>query len=155
MLGSPLGADPRSDLLSQHDAPDVSMVVQVEYDDGEVIVFAEADVGGVHYFQAESQNVHVGDVVEFLGAVHFERIGVVDAIHSGCFQNGLGLDLHGAQRRGGIGREIEIARSAGKNHDSPLLQVTNSSAANERLGPLVHNDRKLRSCIAALLLQSI
>src|ERR1039458_10809141 len=42
-----LRADPRSNLLPQHHPPDVPVLVQVEDDDRQVIVLAQADGGGV------------------------------------------------------------------------------------------------------------
>src|ERR1700674_3141961 len=59
-----LGAHPRPNLLPAHHAPDVAVLIQVEDDDGEVIVLAQADSGRIHHLQAQLQNIHVGNVLE-------------------------------------------------------------------------------------------
>ena len=150
-----MGAYPGSDLLAQHHAANVAVLIQVKDDDRQVIVFAQADGGGVHHLQSQSQNVHIRDLIEFLGTVDFQRIGVVNAIHARRLEDGFSLDLHGAQRSRRIGREIGIASAAGKDHDAALLQVTDCPAADERLSHLVHLDRRLHAGVYALLLERI
>jgi hypothetical protein len=67
-------------------------------------------------------------------------VGRVDAVHLGAFQDGVGLDFHGAQRRGGVGGEVRVARAGGKDHHAPFFEVADGAAPDERLGDGAHLD---------------
>jgi hypothetical protein len=54
--------------------------------------------------QAPLQGVGEGDVVKFFRVGIFLRIGVVDSVHLGSLEDGIGADFIGAQ---GGGRVVE------------------------------------------------
>ena len=51
--------------------------------------------------------------------------------------------------------KIRIAGAAGKYHDAPFFQMTDGAAPDERLGNLVHLDRRHHAGEGVLLLQSV
>jgi hypothetical protein len=65
---------------------------------------------------------------------------VVDAIDAGRLHHDLGADLHGAQRRGRVGREERVARARREDHQAALLEVADGAAADVRLGEALHLD---------------
>ena len=64
------------------------------------------------------------------------------------------MNLRGAQRSSGIGREERITRTGGKDHDAPLLQMAHRATADVGLGHLGDPQRRLHSGGAALLLSA-
>ena len=116
------------------------MLVEVEDDDGQVVVLTKGDGGGVHDFQALLQDVHVGDVLEFRGVFHDHRIGVVDAVDLGGFDDDFSLDFHGAQRRSRVSRKIGIAGASGKDDNSSFFEVAHGAAPDKRFRDLIHFD---------------
>src|SRR5271155_10627 len=99
------------------------MLIQIEDDDGQVVVFAQTDGGGVHHLQPELQNVHIGNVVELPGAVDLQGVGIVDSVNLGGLQNHIRLDLHGAQGCCCVRRKIRVPGPAGENHDAAFFQM--------------------------------
>ncbi len=100
-------------------------------------------------------HVQIGDALEHLRAGNFFRVGVINAVHARGFQNDLGLDFHGAQRRGRVGGKIGIAGAGGENHDAAFFQVARGAAADERLGHLMHFDGAHQAGVAALLFERV
>src|SRR6202047_191259 len=133
-----LRTDQRADLFAEHNPADIAALVQVENDDGQIVVLAQGDGGRVHHVEALLQNIHVGKLRKLLGILHFHRVGVVDAVHFGGFEDGIGFDFHGAQRGGGIGREIRVAGASGKDDDASFFKMPDGAAPDEGLGYLVH-----------------
>src|ERR1035437_5257147 len=131
------------------------MLVEVEDDDRKVVLAAERDRSGIHHPQAALQDLKVADGVEHGGVLHQHRIVGVDAIDLGGLQDGVCLDLHGAQRCGGIGGKVRVAGAAGEYHDPAFLQVTDGAAPDEGLGDLVHLDGGHHAGENVLLLQRI
>src|SRR5581483_1295397 len=91
------GADQRSHFFAGKDAPDVSRTVQVEDDDGQVVLAAKRDGGRVHHLESALEEVEIADLVEHLGVFDQDRIGVVNAVNLGRLHDDVGLDLHGAE----------------------------------------------------------
>src|SRR5512147_1243277 len=85
------GADQRTDLFTGDDTADVAGAIQIENDDGKVVVLAKADGGGVHHLEALLQHFHVADLVEHFGILDDDRIGVVDAVNLRSLENDVGL----------------------------------------------------------------
>ena len=73
------------------------------------------------------------------GVLH--RIGGVNAVDLGSFQDRVRFYFECAQSCGGISREEWIARSRSENYYAPFLKVTNRAPANEWLGQLRDIDR--------------
>src|SRR6266702_7388246 len=87
----------RADLFSQNDPADIPARVQVEDEDRQGILAAEADGGGVHHAQPHLQHVGDTDRLEHLRVAVPGRVAVVDALDLGGLHDDLGVDLHGAQ----------------------------------------------------------
>ena len=62
-----LRADRRTNFFPAEHPPNVPMFIQIKHDDGKIVVLAQADCGGIHYFQPQLEDIHIGDVSEFLG----------------------------------------------------------------------------------------
>src|SRR5580765_3292578 len=116
------------------------MLVEIEDDHRQVIVFAQADCCSVHNLQATLDDFHVGDLLGHGRVLHQEGIGIVDAIDFGGLQDYFCFDLHCPERGGGVGREVGIAGSGSKDHNPLFLEMANRAASNERLRDLVHLD---------------
>src|ERR1039458_7961621 len=86
--------DQRADALSHHHALNVAALIEIEDDNGQVVLAAKRDRGGIHYPQPQPQHVHVGDLVEHGGVFYQHRIVGVDAVNLGGLQDGVCLDLH-------------------------------------------------------------
>src|SRR5262249_5404024 len=52
----------------------------------------------------------------------------------------VGLDLHGAEGGGGIGREVGVAGTCSEDYDAALFEMADGAAANVGFGDLVHFD---------------
>ncbi len=143
MARSLLVCDQRADRLAADHALDVAARVQVEDDDGQLVVAAQRDRGRVHDLEVLLQHLEVGDAVEAPRVGVLDRILVVDAVDLGGLEQHLGVDLHRAQRRRGVGREVGIAGAGGEDDDPPLLEVADRAPADVRLGELLHLDRRL------------
>ena len=108
--------------LAHDGAAQVAGRPQVEDDDGEAIVHAQRDRRGVHHPQSLVDDFEIGNPVEPRGALVDHRVGRVDAVDLRALQDDVGLHLHGAERRRGIGREVWVARAGGKNDDAALFR---------------------------------
>ena len=115
----------------------------VEHHDGHVVVAAERDRRGVHDLQVLGHHVHVVDRVVLDRRRVDARVGAVDAVDArvGALDQHVGLDLGGAQRRGGVGGEERVAGTGGEDDDAALLEVAHRPAADVRLGDAGHLDR--------------
>jgi len=82
---------------------DVAALIQVEDDDGKIIVLAEGGWrSSPSLLRSLLQDVHVGDMGEFLGVLHLHWIGVVNAIDfCVAFYDDVGLDFpsHAVRQR--------------------------------------------------------
>src|SRR5580698_10742063 len=112
------GSHQRSDFFSLYHATNVSGLVHVEDDHGQVVVLAQAHGGQVHHLQPLFQNVHVGDVVVFHRVLEEHWICVVDTLNLSALEQHIGLNFHGAQARGRVGGEEGISDARGKDHNA-------------------------------------
>ena len=69
------------------------------------------------------------------------RIGIVDPVHLGAFEDDVGLDFHRPQRGRRVGAEVRIAGAGAEDHDPAFLEVADGAPADERLGDRAHLDR--------------
>src|SRR5580704_7416450 len=72
----PLRCHERSDRLSRDGALDVACRSQVEHDDGQAVVHAERDGGGVHHLEALLEDLEVRDAVETLRIGMHHGVGI-------------------------------------------------------------------------------
>ena len=72
-----------------------------------------------------------------------------------ALEDDVGLDFHGAQRRGGVGGEVRVAGAGAEHDDAALLEVADGAAADERLGDRAHLDRGHDARHHALLLERV
>src|SRR4029077_11523746 len=110
----------------------------VEDDDGQAVVHAERDRGGVHDREATVEDLEVADLGELHRVGELERVGGVDAVDAGvgALEDGLGADLGGAQRRGGVGGEVRVAGPGGEEDDAALLEVADGAEGGDGLPDL-------------------
>ena len=85
------------------------------------------------------------------------RIGGVDAIgpRMSSLEHHPGLDFDGAQGRSRVGREERVARAAGEDDDSALLEVAGRPTPDVRLSDLFHPDGGLHPGRLASLVECV
>ena len=76
----------------------------------------------------------------FVARLVDHRVGGVDAVDLRALEDDVGLHLHRAQRRGGVGGEVGVAGAGGEDDDAALFEVADGAAADERLGDGAHLD---------------
>jgi len=122
---------------------DVVVVHHVKNDDGNAIVHAEGESGGVHDSEALGEGFRVGDFVVFDGGGVLGGVGGIDAVHLGGLEDHLCADLAGTQRGGGVGGKEGVAGAGDEDDDAAQFQVPNSTQPNERFGDVFHLDGRL------------
>ena len=147
--------DQRADGFAECDPLEVPLFGELEHDEGKVVVHAQTDGGRVHDLQVLIQDRKERDLAVLLGRRIFDRIGVVNPVNLGSFEDHLRADFHGPQRGGGVGREIGVAGAAGKDDDAIFFQMTDGPPADISFGQLAHFDGGLDSGDDADPLKSI
>src|SRR3989338_11549734 len=99
----------RPDLLSGESLADIAGGMQVEDQDGDVVLHAEREGAGVHELEPFVYGRHVGDVLDELHLGVLLGVAGVDAVHLGGLEDHVGVYLGGAERRRRVGGEIGIA----------------------------------------------
>ena len=119
---------------------------QIEDDDGDFVVHAEGEGGGVHDLQALREGFRVRDsVVPSRGGVFF-WVCRVDAVDFRCLKDDFGANLARAECGGGIGREEGVARAGDEDDDAALLEMAHGFSANEGFCDALDGYRGLDSC---------
>jgi hypothetical protein len=84
------------------------------------------------------------------------RVAVIHAVDAVlAHQYGLGADLEGAQRRGGVGREERVPRAARENDHALLLEMPDRAPAQVRLRDLARRDRRENARVDPELLERV
>ena len=120
---------------------DVVGLIEVEDDDRQVVLHAQAHGGRVEDPQLIAQQVRVFEMSVPLGVGMRHRVLVVDAVDLRRLEQDFGVDLDGTKRGGRVGREVRVAGAGDEQGDASLLEVTDRASADVRLGDLVHRDR--------------
>src|ERR1019366_2237286 len=145
----------RTQRLALHHAHDVAGLSHAEHHHRHVVVAAQRNGGGVHYPQVQPQDVRVGYLLELHRIGVQLGVGGVDAVHGGRLQQDVRVDLHGAQRGGGVGGEERVARARGEDDDPALFQVADGAAADVGLGDLVDGDGRLHAAVDVQFLDRV
>src|SRR6266702_1707343 len=132
--------DQCAELLSLDNALDVALLLDVEHDDGEVVVHAQGDGGRVHDFEALVDDGEEGQLRVFGRAVILHGIVVVYAGDLGTLEDDLGPDLHRAKRGGRVSGEVRVAGARRENDHALLFQVSDRAPADVAFGQLAHFD---------------
>src|SRR5690349_9898073 len=148
-------ADQRADLLPAYCSHDVTLFHQVEDDNGQAVVHAQAHRRGVHELQFQAEHLTVVKLMEAHGIGHSARIRIVDPVHLRPLEERLGADLQRALGRTGVGGEEGSTKTGPEDDDPPLLQVADRPAGNVRLGHLPHRDRGLDPGVHTELLEHV
>ena len=122
---------------------------------GQVIVHREARGGGVHDGQMAREDLVIGDVVKLHGVLVDAGIGAVNAVDVLGKENGVGVDLAGAEHGGRVRGEIGAAGAAGEEDDLALLQMLDRALAGIGLGKGAHLRRGLDADGNVLLLHHV
>ena len=138
-----LRVDDRPDRLAGDDSLDVPPRHQFEDADAQRVVAAKGHGRRVHDADAVGEEAIERHLREHLRVGEAHRVAVVDAVDLRRLEEGVGVDLHRAQRRCGVGREVRIARPPGEDHHPPLLEVPHRPPPDVRLGDLPDLDRGL------------
>src|SRR5262244_4112231 len=126
--------------LAGDDAPDIAPSGEIEHHDGELVVHAERDGGGVHDRQAPVERLDVTHPGKLHRGGILGGISGVDAVHLGSLEEDLGSDLHRAEGPRGVRGEEGIARSGGEDDHASFLQMAHGTAADVWLGHRAHLD---------------
>ena len=68
------------------------------------------------------------------------RVGVINAVDLGGFEDHVGLDFHRPERSSRVGAEVRISGPGAKQDHTSLLEVPDGSAPNERFSHGPHLD---------------
>src|SRR5262249_44898307 len=90
-----------------------------------------------------AQRFGEGNAIETFRVWIFDRVAIVNAVHFRCLQNHIRAELARAQRGGGVGGEIWIARAGCENYNASELEMPDRASENERLGHVFHFNRGL------------
>ncbi len=90
--------------------------------------------------------IHSWKVMSFklFGIWYLFRVGSVDAVYPGAFQDDIGVDLNGSERAGRIGCKIRIAGTGAENDHAALFHVADGPTADIGFGDLLHFDGALQ-----------
>src|SRR5256712_11067078 len=130
--------DQGAELLSPDYALDVAFLLDVEHDDGEVVVHAQGDGGRIHDLEAFVDHGDEGQLRVLGRAGILHGIVVVDAGDLGALEDDLGPDLHRAQRGGRVGGEIRVAGARREYDHTLLFQVSDRAPAGVGMGHFAH-----------------
>src|SRR6185437_8414850 len=128
---------------------------QVEDDNGQAVVHAQAHRRGVHDLQFQAEHLTVVKLMEAHGIGHDARIRIVNPVHLRPLEERLGADLQRALGRTGVGGEEGGTKAGPEDDYPPLFQVADRPAGNVRLGHLPHRDRGLDPGVHAEFLEHI
>src|SRR5471032_2608232 len=118
----------------------IACYIQIENQDGQLVVPAHGDRSGVHHSEPFRKHFQVGDFRVLDGLSELQRVHVVNAIHPRPLGDHVGLDLKRAQRGRRVGGEVGIGCAGREDHDAAFFQMANGAAPDIRLGHLVHFD---------------
>ena len=147
--------DQRADVLAENHALDVPLDLEVEDLDRNSILHAEGHRGRVHDLETRIESLAVRQRLQEVGLRIRVRVRVVDPVHLRRFQQDVGVDLVGAQGRGRVGREEGIPGPGDEEDDSPLLEMAEGAATDERLRDLPDLDGRHQTRGHASLLEGI
>ena len=112
---------------------------------GELVVPAERDRGRVHDADTVGQKAVERHVRVHARVREMHRVALVNPLDLRRLEERVGVDLHRAEGRRGVGREVRVA-SAGREDDEPtLLEMPHRAPSNVRLGDLTDLHRRLHA----------
>ncbi len=114
--------------------------IHIEDDDGEFVLLAEGKGGKVHNFKALAINLIKGYGVELGCSGVLLGVGRIDTIHTSTFEEHLGLNLHTAQCRGTIGREIGVGGTTTDDYHIARFEIFECFGFGEILANGLHTD---------------
>src|SRR5882757_1066747 len=125
------------DVLTLHDARQVTRIVEIEHPQRQAVVPAHDDRGRIHHVQLVGEDPVEGQRGKADGGRIPHRIVGIDTVHLGRLQEHVGVDFDRTQRRRRIGGEEGIAGAGGEYHHPPFLEMTHSPPADVVLADLV------------------
>src|SRR5205823_12131553 len=113
-------------------------------DDRDPALFGERCRGRVHDTEPLFETVTVRELLIFLRTTHDLRIRVVDAVDPVlAHEDGVRVDLRGAQGGCRVAREERVAGTRCEDHHRAFLELVDRAAADVRLGDLGDGDGRL------------
>ena len=119
---------------------EVALAENVKHHDGDLVVHAEGESGGVHHLETASEGVPVGNGLETLGPRVGAGIGIVDAVDLGGLEKGIGPDFTGPKGGGGVGGEEGMTGASGEDDHPTFFEVAEGPATDEGFGDVFHLD---------------
>ena len=143
-----------SDLLAADHPQQITWLVHIEDDDGQLILHAQGKGGHIHDLKVLADAFLEGDGLEFLRRGIFFGVCGIDAVHACALENDFRVDLDGAEGARGVGGEIRVPGSRAKDDDTAFLDVPDRPAPDIGFRYLFHLYRALQAGIDAYLLQA-
>src|SRR5947208_3383794 len=104
--------------------------IQIENPNGQPVVAAHGNGGGIHHAQVFGQDLQIAHLVVHYGVGELERVLIVDAVDAGGLSDNFGVDLQRAQCGRGVGREVGVGGSGGEDDDASFFQVPDGAPAD-------------------------
>ncbi len=135
-----LAVDEGADGVAAEGVGEVAGRGEVEDDDGDMIVHAEAERGGIHHVEPLRDTLVEGDGVVAFGIRVFAGVGIIDAIDLCGFEDDIGSHFAGAEGGSGVGGEERVAGARSEYDDSVFIELGRSAAAYEGFRDVFHFD---------------
>ena len=143
-----LAVDSRADAFPEHSFFDIAILLEIKDQDWHIVFHAMCDRSAVH--ESQVLTLHGSEIempVENRVRIFF-RIIAVDTIDSGCLEKDVGVELHGPQCSGCVGRDKGPSRASGENNNASFVEVPRRAATDIRLTHAIHADGGHQSCLA-------
>ena len=110
-----------TDLFAANHADDAVFFVQAKADHGHVVVHSQRHSGDVCGLQGFRQHLAICQAGLAEGGGVLGGVSGINGVHVLRHQHGVGLNLHAAKHRAGVGGEVGVAGTGGKEDDLPLI----------------------------------
>ncbi len=152
-ISDSLAVDEGADGQAAEGVGKISVGCEIEDDDGDVIVHAEAEGGGVHDVEPLGEALLEGDGVVADGVGIFPWVAIVNTVHLGGLEDDVCTHLTGAEGGGGVGGEEGIPGAGGEDDDLAAVELALRLAADEGLCDVFHFDGGLDDAGDAMVLK--
>jgi hypothetical protein len=147
--------DQRAFVLAAHHTGQCAGLEDREDLQGQLLVTAQREGGGVHHLQVAHDGLVEGDLAVAGRGRILDRVGSVDTIDLGGLEDQLGVDLGTPQRGGRVSGEEGVAGAGREDDDLALFQVAQRLGPDVGLDDLLDVERRLHASLDAGLAQGI
>lgn len=145
--------DQGADGLAAECVGKVAVGAEIEDDDGDVVVHAQAEGGGIHDAESLGKAFLEGDCLVAHGIRVVAGVAVIDTIHLGGLEDHIRSHFTGTKGGGGIGGEEWIAGAGGEDDDLAFVKLALGLAADEGFRDVFHFDGGLDDTADSMMLE--